>query len=222
MLTFAIELLRYFSTEGEFWYDYLMLEKLRKLKIVDGILVLGFLLVIVGIGMNFKDQFLEKAEVKVASKNPTPTVKNDVQVDSEVTIDIAGEVINPGVYKLKNESRVNDALVAAGGLGAKADRDWVEKNLNQAERLVDGQKIFIPKVGEEVPVVTQVLGSKIIKINTATVEDLDKLTGVGPALAERIIDYRTKNGGFKDINELKLVSGIGDKLFEKIKDEISL
>jgi len=202
-----------------------MLEKLRKLKIVDGILVLGFLLVIVGIGMNFKDQFLEKTEVKVTSKNPTPTLRQaqgDIQVNSEVTIDIAGEVINPGVYKLKNESRISDALVVAGGLGAKADRDWVEKNLNQAERLIDGQKIFIPKFGEETPIVTQVLGSKIIRLNTTTVEDLDRLTGIGPALAQRIIDYRTKNGGFKDINELKLVSGIGDKLFEKIKDEISL
>ena len=205
-----------------------MLEKLRKLKIVDGILVLGFLLVVVGIGMNFKDQFLEKAEVKVTNKNPIPTpavagqANVDAQVDSEVTIDIAGEVIRPGVYKLKGEARINDALIVAGGLGAKADRDWVEKNLNQAERLVDGQKIFIPKVGEETPVITQVLGSKIIRLNTATVEDLNRLTGIGPALAERIIDYRTKNGGFKDINELKLVSGIGDKLFEKIKDEISL
>lgn len=207
-----------------------MLEKLRRLKIVDGILILGFLLVVVGIGMNFKDQFWEKAEVKVTNKNPTPTlqfggqaVKNDVQNNSEVTIDIAGEVIRPGVYKLKSESRVNDALVVAGGLGAKADRDWVEKNLNQAEKLVDGQKIFIPKVGEEVPVVTQVLGStSVVRLNTATVEQLDTLSGIGPALAQRIIDYRTKNGGFKDINELKLVSGIGDKLFEKIKDEIEL
>jgi competence protein ComEA len=202
-----------------------MLEKLQSLKITDGILVLGFLLVIVGIGMNFKDQFLEKTEVKVTTKNPTPTVKNDVQVDSEVIIDIAGEVIHPGVYKLKNGARVNEALIMAGGLGAKADRDWVEKNLNQAEKLVDGEKIFIPKTGEKNPIVTQVLGSstsKIIRLNTATVEDLDKLTGIGPAIAQRIIDYRTKVGGFKNIEELKLVSGVGDKLFEKIKDEISL
>jgi competence protein ComEA len=177
--------------------------------------------------MNFKDNFLEKSEIKLTTKNISPTGIVDVQVYSEVTIDIAGEVINPGVYKLKGEGRINDALVVAGGLAAGADRDWVEKNLNQAERLVDGQKIYIPKVGESITSGKNVLGtsqseSKIIRINTATVEELDKLSGVGPAIAGRIIDYRTKVGGFKNIEELKLVSGIGDKLFDKIKNEIAL
>ena len=201
-----------------------MLDKLQKFKLIDGLLILGIILLIVGIGMNFKSNFLEKTDIKLTSKNITPTPKVDVQVDSEVTIDIAGEVIRPGVYKLKIGDRIIDALVVAGGLGAKADRDWVEKNLNQAERLVDGQKIYIPKVGEEIKVNSQVLGktNSLIRLNMATIEDLDKLTGIGPAIAGRIIDYRTKNGGFKDINELKLVSGIGDKLFEKIKDDVSL
>ncbi|MFA5532627.1 MAG: helix-hairpin-helix domain-containing protein [Candidatus Shapirobacteria bacterium] len=204
-----------------------MLEKLRKFKWIDGVFIIGFILIIVGIGMNFKNNFLEKSEVKLTTKNISPTGIVDTQVDSEVTIDIAGEVINPGVYKLKRELRVNDALVVAGGLAAGADRDWVEKNLNQAERLVDGQKIYIPKVGENITSVGNVLGTsqsnnKIIRINTATIEELDKLNGVGPAIAQRIIDYRNKVGGFKSIEELKLVSGIGDKMFEKIKDEISL
>jgi len=203
-----------------------MLEKLRKFKIVDGIFIIGLVLIIIGIGMNFKDNFLEKSEVKLTAKNISPTGIIDVQVDSEVTIDIAGEVINPGIYNLKNGSRINDVLVMAGGLGAKADRQWVEKNLNQAERLVDGQKIFIPKIGDILgqsrDVLQNVSTSKIIRINTATVEELDKLSGVGPAIAQRIIDYRTKVGGFKNVEELKLVSGIGDKMFEKIKDGISL
>ena len=204
-----------------------MLEKLRKFKWIDGVFIIGFVLIIVGIGMNFKNNFLEKSEVKLTTKNISPTEIVDTQVDIEVTIDIAGEVINPGVYKLKRESRVNDALVVAGGLAAGADREWVEKNLNQAERLVDGQKIYIPKVGETITSGGNVLGtsqfnSKIIMINTATLEELDKLNGVGPAIAQRIIDYRSKVGGFKNIEELKLVSGIGDKMFEKIKDEISL
>lgn len=207
-----------------------MLEKLHKFRLVDGLLILGILLLIVGIGMNFKDNFLEKSEVKLTSKSISPTGVVDIQVDSEVTIDIAGEVINPGVYKLKGEARINDALVMAGGLAAKADRNWVEKNLNQAERLIDGQKIYIPKVGEVVDNNgSKVLGNSVseiknglVKLNTATVEQLDTLSGIGPALAGRIIDYREKNGGFKDINELKLVSGIGDKLFEKIKNDVSL
>lgn len=201
-----------------------MLDKLRKFQLVDGLLILGIILLTVGIGINFKSNFLEKAEIKVTSKNINPSPTIDIQVNSKVTIDMAGEVIKPGVYKLNTDSRIIDALVMAGGLGINADRNWVEKNLNQAEKLVDGQKIYIPKIGEEIKNDSKVLGKKdsIVRLNTATVEDLDRLTGIGPAIANRIIDYRTENRGFKDINELKLVSGIGDKLFEKIKDEIAL
>lgn len=201
-----------------------LLEKIQKLKIVDGLLVIGFLLVVLGIGMNFKDQFLIKEKVKVETKNISPTVKNDVQVNSEVVIDISGEVVKAGVYKLKNGSRIEDALIMAGGLSVKADRDWVDQNLNRAEKIFDGQKIFIPKVGEKTEVKT-VLGtsvSKVIRLNSATVEELDKLDGIGPAIAQRIIDYRTENGGFKSVEEIKLVPGIGDKMFEKIKNEIQL
>ena len=64
--------------------------------------------------------------------------------------------------------------------------------------------------------------SKIIRLNSASLEELDKLDGVGPAIAQRIIDYRTENGGFKSVEEIKLVPGIGDKMFEKIKNEIQL
>ncbi len=206
-------------------------EKLGRFKWIDGLLILGILLVIVGIGMNFKDSFWEKAEVKLMTKNISPTSVVDVQVSNKVMIDVGGEVVNPGVYELNSDNRVNDALVAAGGLAANADRDWVEKNLNKAEKLIDGQKIFIPnqveseklKVeSEEILGVSTNLDNKIVRINTATVEQLDTLSGIGPALAARIIDYRESNGGFKNVEELKLVSGIGDKLFEKIKDDVAL
>lgn len=201
-------------------------EKLAGFKLVDGLLILGILMVIVGIGMNFKDSFWEKAEIKLVKKEISVTPTIDVQSNIKVTIDVGGEVINPGVYSLVKESRVNDALVAAGGLAVNADRDWVEKNLNKAEKLVDGQKIYIPKIGGKVEI-NNVLGesvtkTKIVRINTATLEQLDTLSGVGPSIAQKIIDYRTQNGGFKNVEELKLVSGIGDKLFEKIKDEIAL
>lgn len=203
-----------------------LLEKIQKLKIVDGLLVIGFLLVIIGIGINFKDQFLVKNEVKIESKNISPVVKNDVQVSIEVVIDIAGEVMKPGVYHLKNTDRIDGALIAAGGLSAKADRAWVDLNLNKAEKLFDGQKIYIPKVGDKVENKTVTgaanTSSKVIRLNSASVEELDKLNGVGPAIAQRIIDYRVENGGFKTVDEIKLVPGIGDKMFEKIKNEIQL
>ena len=203
-----------------------LLEKIQKLKIVDGLLVIGFLLVILGIGINFKDQFLVKNEVKIESKNISPVVKSDVQVSIEVVIDIAGEVMKPGVYHLKNTDRIDGALIAAGGLSAKADRDWVDLNLNKAEKLFDGQKIYIPKMGESSSSY-KVISSpssvgKFIRINSASVEELDKLNGVGPAIAQRIIDYRVENGGFKTVDEIKLLPGIRDKMFEKIKNEIQL
>ncbi len=205
------------------------LGKFNNFRWVDGLLILGILLVIVGIGMNFKDQFLEKAEVRFINKSVGLTEVVDVQSNNEVVIDISGEVINPGVYRLIGDVRINDALIKAGGLKANADRDWVSKNLNLAEKLVDGQKIYIPNEVESRKLKVEsdgILGvsvnNKIVRINSATIEQLDTLSGIGPSIAKKIIDYRTTNGGFKNIEELKLVSGIGDKLYEEIKNDVAL
>lgn len=201
-----------------------MKENWQRFKWVDGLLILGLILVVVGIGMNFKSNFLSQDKTVVVSRS-TPTIKPDVEGNNKVTIDIAGEVINPGVYSLDAGARINDGLVAAGGLAAKADRDWVEKNINRAEKLSDGQKIYIPKLGENV---SKTLGVSVVptggqvSLNKASVAELDRLSGVGPALAQAIIDYREQNGGFKNIEELKLVPGIGEKLFAKIKAKVSL
>lgn len=209
------------------WLNRIMLEKIPKIKLIDGIFILGFLLIVVGIGMNFREQFWEKSEVKIDSKKISPTGIIEVKSDNKVVIDIEGEVIKPGLYELEGEVRINNVLEVAGGLSAKADREWIKKNLNLADRVVDGQKIYIPRVGEVKEISSKlVLGSSDkkgkISLNQASLEELDKLSGIGPALGGRIISYRKKNGGFKNIEELKLVSGIGDKLFEKIKDDISL
>jgi len=86
-----------------------------------------------------------------------------------------------GVYKLKNGSRIEDVLIMAGGLAIQADRDWVDKNLNRAEKVYDGQKIYIPKVGENVIVSSTPLvrGATVVRLNSASVEELYKLDGVG-------------------------------------------
>jgi len=204
-----------------------MYEKLQRFTWADGLLILGIGLIVVRLGINWADKFKNDNQ-KTVLKKITPTQVIDVQREVKVTIDISGEVISPGIYQLKSGSRINEVLVMAGGLGAKADREWVEKNINRAEILKDGQKIYIPKINEslnsKVQNQTQILGvnTGVISLNLATVAELDTLSGIGPALAQRIIDYREKNGGFKNVEEIKLVSGIGDKLFEKIKGEIGL
>lgn len=206
-----------------------MYQRLRQLQWVDAILGIGLILMAVGVGMNVKEQ-LVSPRVEFVKAGAVPT--NVIQGDNKVTFDIGGEVVNPGVYKLEKGSRISDALTAANGLNAKADREWVEKNINRAEMIRDGMKIYIPSKSSNYNLQSSnndlqtannnVLGKEIINLNTASVAELDKLSGIGPALAQRIIDYRETNGGFKDINEIKMVSGIGDKLFEKIKDQLSI
>ena len=193
-----------------------MYPKSHKIGWVDVLLVSGVVLIIVGLGMSIRDSG-KKNEVEIVKAGE----RNDIQVNKKVTIDISGEVMRSGVYEFMEGSRINEALAAAGGLSVQADREWVDKNLNRAETLIDGQKIYIPKKGET-------LGDKVvpnsgkISLNRATVDELDTLPGVGPAIATRIIEYREKVGGFKNINEIKLVSGIGEKMYERIKDKISL
>ncbi|MBP9817433.1 helix-hairpin-helix domain-containing protein [Candidatus Shapirobacteria bacterium] len=210
-----------------------MYESLRKVNWVDGLLILGLALVVIGLGMSWADKFKQTGQkVELVKGKVTPTGVGPTKI-VQLTVEVAGEVIKPAVYKLSAGSRINDALILAGGLAAKADREWVERNINKAEILKDGEKIYIPEKIQtlnskaqiiEKTTTSNILGVKteIISLNTATVEDLDTLSGIGPALAQRIIDYREKNGGFKNIEEIKLVSGIGDKVFEKIKDKLSL
>ena len=208
------------------WY-----EKLQKLSWLDAMLLIGGMLVVAGVGMGIKDNLANKNGVVLVKGSGTQSI---APVLTEVIFDISGEVINPGVYKLAAGARVNEALAKAGGLSVNADRDWVALNINKAEMIRDGMKIIIPKKNTEtlnskleIKPTEQILGTKtelngLISLNKATAEELDKLPGVGPVIAAKIIDYRDKNGGFKNVEEIKLVSGIGDKMWEKIKDLISL
>jgi competence protein ComEA len=193
---------------------------------MDGILVLGLGLIAVGIGMSM-NQKGDSSKVELVKAKVAPTV---VQVYSDIVFDIAGEVVKPGVYKMPKGGRIEEALMLAGGLAQSADRGWVELNINRAQVVSDGAKIFIPKKSEKSDVTTvsipaEVLGvveDGIVDINKANREKLEVLSGVGPAMAQKIIEYREKNGGFKDINEIKMVSGIGDKMYEKIKEKIKI
>ena len=158
----------------------------------------------------------------------------------KIKIDVAGAVASPGVYELYEGGRVEEALSAAGGLAEKADRDWVSKNLNLAAKLSDGDKLYIPKVektntpapvppsagivsGVETPSGGKSSNCSRVNINTDSVATLDDcLSGIGPAYAQRIIEYREAHGGFKSIEEIQEVRGIGPKTFEKLKDQITV
>lgn len=148
---------------------------------------------------------------------PTPAPAN-------LTIDITGEVANPGVYQLPPNSHVQDAIQAAGGLLDDADIN----TLNMAARLSDGQKIIVQTEGQ-LPAATEGIDRSIpievpglIDINTATAEQLDTLPGIGPTKASDIITYRQKNGAFDRIEDIQNVSGIGPATFEAIRNLISV
>lgn len=157
-------------------------------------------------------------------------------LDGTIFVDIGGAVKTPMLAELPDGSRVDDAIEAAGGLRKEADMT----NVNRAEFLVDGQKVFIPSyaLDEDGNVIESSAAgdsasgsgtssgagavdfSGKVNINTADSTQLQTLNGVGPATAQKIIDYRDSSGRFTTIEDLKNVSGIGDKTFEKLKDNI--
>ncbi len=157
----------------------------------------------------------------------TPTPRPSA-TPASVIIDVRGAVAQPGVYTLSAGSRLQDALTQAGGVLPNAET----RNLNLARRLNDGEQIYVPQAGEVTVAAPTTPGKGapasaatktplgIINLNTATLEELDVLPGVGPAIAQRIIDYRNQNGAFKQIDDLRKVRGIGDALFSQIKDMV--
>ena len=163
------------------------------------------------------------AAVTIATVTPRPTA-----TPASIIVDVRGAVNKPGVYTLPLGSRVQDALTLAGDVTISADT----RPLNLARRVNDGEQIYVPLVGEATPTPLAATGktaptapkpaSGKINLNTATLAELDTLPGIGPAIAQRIIDYRAQNGDFKTIDDLKKVRGIGDALFNQIKDLITV
>lgn len=140
----------------------------------------------------------------------------------KIIIDISGAVENSGVYTLNENARVEDAIVKAGGLSECADTDLIEKLVNRAKKIHDGEKIYIPMLGDSTDVLDELSSEKgVININLAKKDDLMNLSGIGETYAERIIEYR-KTNRFDDISEIKEVKGIGENLFEKIRNFITV
>jgi len=200
-----------FSLE-EIWERY-------KLPIVLGLVGL----ILVGIG-TLSVLLLQQKETAIEIL-PAKEVPTSV---GTIFVDLQGAVEKPGVYELSGDSRLNDLLVLAGGLSASADREWVERNLNLAQKLVDGGKLYVPRQGETllrqgyagqgVGSNGQIAGvSEKININSAPASELDSLWGVGEKRAQAIIDDRP----YQSIEELLNRKIIPQNVYERIKDEIT-
>lgn len=197
-------------------------------KIIQFLKQYGVLVVIgfVGVGVLIYGVYLEVS----AEKPVVEIVKGDLPSrpgleGAQVTVDVAGAVEKPGLYKLTSGSRIGDALVMAGGLSASADREWVARSINLAEVLKDGGKVYVPEKSErETPSQNNgkgvTLGAMNIKvnINTASMSELDGLTGIGEARARLIMDNRP----YSQIEELVSKAKIPQSVYEKIKDSVSI
>jgi competence protein ComEA helix-hairpin-helix repeat region len=133
-------------------------------------------------------------------------------------VHVSGAVNTPGVYKVADGSRVADVVNAAGGLAPGADANRV----NLAQPVKDGMQVHVPLSGA--PGGRPSAGSEAgkVSVNTADRGELEKLPGIGPVLAQRILDYRQANGPFRNVTELKRISGIGESKFNRIKDRLTL
>jgi len=212
-------------------------------KLSVGLGLMGVFLLGVGIlATVFLSSKKDSTSIEIISASANPSATN-------IFIHVSRAVEKPGLYQLNPDARVNDALIAAGGLSVQADRDWFNKTVNLAQKLSDGIKIYIPfananvpaqgwsasgrktensnlnmngtVAGEQTSIFVQETQGKI-NINTALLSQLETLSGIGPAFSQRIIDYRNTNGPFAKIEDIMKVSGIGEKTFAKFKDKITI
>ena len=148
------------------------------------------------------------------------TEMEQTAAQTEIFVHVCGEVLNPGVYKLPEGSRIVDAVKAAGGLSAEAS----EESVNLAEVVTDGMQVVIPNRIEAEAAAKQMAESAagLVNLNTATKAQLMELPGIGESKAEDIIHYRETVGGFRTIEEIMQVPGIKDAGFRKIKDRIAV
>ena len=188
-----------------------------------------FVCLIIGMGLFWMSRQGEEVEEAATSLAETTILPQEVEdkttVSTVIYVDVKGEVHHPGVYQMKAENRVKDLIEAAGGFTPLADN----QKLNLAQLLEDQMVIVVPKKGEEVnseldqaptSQKKEVGKEGKVNINTATVEELKTLKGIGEKKAEAIIEYRKKNGSFKNKEELMKVRGIGKKLYESFQERV--
>ena len=190
-----------------------------------GVIAIGVLgLALVGYGVW---EQIKPREVKVEILSGKLVGREEAEPEGEVVVDVAGAVEKPGVYKLPAGSRIGDALVAAGGLAQLADREWVAQNVNLAEKVEDGEKIYLPvitvnsslgdTVGQSKSKVEERTSAKV-NINRASVGELDSLEGIGEVRAQAIIANRPYTNTEEVVSKAKIPSSV----YEKISSRLSV
>lgn len=159
-------------------------------------------------------------ETNIDEKTETKAVEKEEII---MMADIKGAVVKPGVYEIHQGGRVVDLIELAGGLAEDADTAAI----NFAMYVQDEMALYVPRIGENVTSalpgqVGEGAGKETVNLNSAQSSELQTLPGIGPAKAEAIIEYRETNGPFKSIEDLKEISGIGDKTYEKLMELISV
>lgn len=196
------------------------------------IMIIAMLIIIIFIFRNPSDDLnVAKENNLVIINDESKTVeeeKNNEEIPYEIIVHISGQVYQPGIYRLFSGDRVIDVVNLAGGLTKEADLD----KINLARKISDEDKIYIPKIGEDINVNSNNSSPEFIEskddlnstskinINTCSKEELVSLPGIGDVLADRIIEYRNKTK-FNEIEDIKKVAGIGDAKFNSIKDLIT-
>ncbi|KKR43274.1 MAG: hypothetical protein UU51_C0011G0006 [Microgenomates group bacterium GW2011_GWC1_41_20] len=205
----------------KFYFD----EFLQKYRYHILLILLG--LVLIGGGFIFLKKSFGVPSTKVEILQSAQSIEGD----GEITAEISGAVINPGVYKLKNGSRIDDLLITAGGFSEDADRVWAGKYLNRAAKLTDGQKVYVISLSEQSESSSAKSGggyqtissnfssdsNKFININSASVSELDSLSGIGPVYAQKIVEHRP----YSKTEDLVTSGVITQTLYEKIKNSIT-
>ena len=191
-------------------------------KIKGGFILLFLLLFITGCSLSPGGEIIEQTDAEYAQNEDGDSSGNVGELsdfkENLIWVHVCGQVNNPGVYSFSENSRVFDAVEAAGGFTKEADRDSV----NLAMNLTDEGKIYIPSIKEENESGGQSQSDGRINVNTATLNDLMSLPGIGEKRAESILKLREKKGSFQTVEELLEAEGIKEGIFEEIKDFIKV
>lgn len=213
------------------WFE----ENKKRIIVITGGIVGVFIIIMMTWKTTKQNSLITEAtmmsETAITTASEQDTLKSDSQ--EKWFVDIKGAIKFPGMYPVETDMRIFDVIELAGGLLEEADRNQV----NLAEHVGDQMVIYIPKVGENLAEVmlptdtstsyydsghAQTENETLVNLNTATVQELQTLSGIGEKKAEAIITYREANGSFQTIDDLKKVKGIGEKTFDSLKESITI